>query len=120
MPIPATTRTVFASLALLLGGTALGQSQPQSTSPPSQQQQPLQVQSQQRQPPQNAVPPPSTLEPATALTSMAQLDANKDGFIDKNEVPSGHELAGKFARLDRNSDGKLDASEFAAYQEEKR
>jgi hypothetical protein len=73
-------------------------------------------------PPQNAtkVPPPSALEPPTALNSMAQFDVNKDGFIDKSEIPSGHELAGKFARLDRNSDGKLDASEFAAYQDEKR
>lgn len=99
MRIPTTTRTLLLSLALASGGSALAQ---------------------QQQPNPAKVPPPSTLEPATALTSMAQLDANKDGFVDKNEVPSGHELAGKFARLDRNSDGKLDASEFAAYQEEKR
>lgn len=65
-------------------------------------------------------PPPSALEPATGMTSMAQLDANKDGFVDKSEVPSGNELAGKFARLDTNSDGKLDAAEFARYQDEKR
>ena len=101
MPIPTVTRTAFLALALLIGGTALAQ---QPSPPPNT----------------NPVPPPSNLEPATALTSMAQLDANKDGFIDKNEVPPGHELAGKFARLDRNSDGKLDASEFAAYQDEKR
>ncbi|WP_386065414.1 hypothetical protein ACFJIW_13265 [Tahibacter sp. UC22_41] len=102
MRIPTITRTVFLSLALLSGGVALAQ-QPQ-------------------QPPQNTtkVPPPSALEPAAALNSMAQFDVNKDGFIDKSEIPSGHELAGKFARLDRNSDGKLDASEFAAYQDEKR
>lgn len=65
-------------------------------------------------------PPPSSLDPATGMTSMAQLDVNKDGFVDKSEVPSGNELAGKFARLDTNSDGKLDAAEFARYQEEKR
>lgn len=65
-------------------------------------------------------PPPSSLEPATGMTSLAQLDVNKDGFVDKSEVPSGNELAGKFARLDTNSDGKLDAAEFSRYQEEKR
>lgn len=65
-------------------------------------------------------PPPSALEPAAGMTSMAQLDVNKDGFVDKAEVPSGNELAGKFARLDTNSDGKLDAAEFTRYQDEKR
>ncbi|HSX62183.1 MAG TPA: hypothetical protein VLF18_18525 [Tahibacter sp.] len=65
-------------------------------------------------------PPPSSLEPAQGMTSMTQLDVNKDGFVDKSEVPSGNELAGKFARLDTNSDGKLDAAEFSRYQDEKR
>jgi hypothetical protein len=65
-------------------------------------------------------PPPSALEPSPGMSSMAQLDANKDGFVDKSEVPSGNELAGKFARLDTNSDGKLDAAEFSRYQDEKR
>jgi EF hand len=69
---------------------------------------------------QTTPPPPSTLEPSGAMTSMAQLDLNRDGFVDKSEVPSGNELAGKFARLDSNSDGKLDAEEFARYQAEKR
>lgn len=70
---------------------------------------------------QNPVPPPpSQLEPSSGMSSMAQLDVNRDGFVDKSEVPSGNELAGKFARLDSNSDGKLDAAEFARYQEEKR
>lgn len=105
MRIPTITRTVFLSLALLPGGVALAQQpQQQPQSPPNT----------------TKVPPPSALEPATALNSLAQFDVNKDGFIDKSELPSGHELAGKFARLDRNSDGKLDASEFAAYQDEKR
>jgi hypothetical protein len=65
-------------------------------------------------------PPPSALEPSSGMSSLAQLDTNKDGFVDKSEVPSGNELAGKFARLDTNSDGKLDPAEFARYQEEKR
>lgn len=73
------------------------------------------------QTPPQTPPPPSSLDPsANAMTSMAQLDVNRDGYIDKSEVPSGNELAGKFSRLDQNSDGKLDAEEFARYQAEKR
>ena len=67
--------------------------------------------------------PPATQRldpPSTGMASMAQLDLNHDGFIDKSEVPAGNELAGKFARLDQNSDGKLDAEEFARYQQETR
>lgn len=74
---------------------------------------------------QTAAPavPPATQRlapPSNSMASMAQLDLNHDGFIDKSEVPAGNELAGKFARLDQNSDGKLDAEEFARYQEENR
>ena len=68
-----------------------------------------------------APPASSQLEPpSSGMSSMAQLDTNRDGFIDKSEVPVGNELAGKFARLDSNSDGKLDNEEFARYQAEKR
>jgi hypothetical protein len=89
-------RTVTAVL-IVLAGTAFAQTPPQT--PPAH----------------------STLEPAAnTMTSMAQLDVNRDGFVDKSEVPSGNELAGKFARLDQNSDGKLDSEEFARYQAEKR
>lgn len=84
--------------AVLAGGAALAQT-PTPTAPPASPQ----------------------LEPASSgMNSMAQLDTNRDGFIDKSEVPSGNELAGKFARLDQNSDGKLDSEEFARYQAEKR
>lgn len=74
------------------------------------------------QTPTPAAPPASQqLEPpSSGMSSMAQLDTNRDGFIDKSEVPAGNELAGKFARLDANSDGKLDSEEFSRYQAEKR
>ncbi|MBN8741544.1 MAG: EF-hand domain-containing protein [Xanthomonadaceae bacterium] len=100
MRIATAIRPLLLSLPVVLAGAAAAQQPPAQQTPNR--------------------PPPNTLEPSKSLTSMADLDLNKDGFIDKSEVPSGHELAGKFARLDRNSDGKLDASEFAAYQDEKR
>jgi hypothetical protein len=70
-----------------------------------------------------ATPPPAKLDPPVepdAFVSLAQLDRNQDGFVDKSEVPQGHELQGKFARFDTNSDGKLSADEFNKYTEEKR
>lgn len=63
---------------------------------------------------------PQMEPPSSGMSSMAQLDTNRDGFIDKSEIPAGNELAGKFARLDSNSDGKLDSEEFSRYQAEKR
>ncbi|HJU38053.1 MAG TPA: EF-hand domain-containing protein [Tahibacter sp.] len=72
---------------------------------------------------QAATPPPAKLDPPVApdaFVSLAQLDRNQDGFVDKSEVPQGHELQGKFARFDQNSDGKLSADEFNKYTEEKR
>ena len=76
----------------------------------------------QAQTPTPPAPPasPQLEPPSSGMRSMAQLDSNRDGFIDKSEVPVGNELAGKFARLDSNSDGKLDSEEFARYQAEKR
>ena len=40
------------------------------------------------------------------------LDADKDGFIAKSELPAGHPLAGHFSMADRSRDGKLDRREF--------
>ena len=72
---------------------------------------------------QAATPPPAKLDPPVepdAFVSLAQLDRNQDGFVDKSEVPQGHELQGKFARFDQNSDGKLSGDEFKKYTDEKR
>ncbi len=40
------------------------------------------------------------------------LDADKDGFVAKSELPAGHPLAGHFSMADRSRDGKLDRREF--------
>lgn len=42
------------------------------------------------------------------------LDADKDGFVGKSELPAGHPLAGHFSMADRSRDGKLDRREFKA------
>ncbi len=42
------------------------------------------------------------------------LDADRDGFVAKSELPSGHPLAGHFSMADRSRDGKLDRREFKA------
>ena len=41
----------------------------------------------------------------------AQLDANKDGLIDRAEAAKAPRLAAQFDQLDKNKDGKLDAGE---------
>ena len=72
---------------------------------------------------QSPTPAPAKLDPPIepdAFVSLAQLDRNQDGFVDKSEIPQGHELQGKFARYDQNSDGKLSGDEFNKYTEEKR
>lgn len=40
------------------------------------------------------------------------LDADKDGFVAKSELPKGHPLAAHFSMADRSRDGKLDRREF--------
>ena len=42
------------------------------------------------------------------------LDADKDGFVAKSELPARHPLAGHFSMTDRSRDGKLDRREFKA------
>lgn len=56
--------------------------------------------------------PASKPAPADAATSFKRLDADKDGFITRSELPDKHPLLPHFGMSDGNRDGKLDAREF--------
>lgn len=55
-------------------------------------------------------------KPAAAKETVEQLfarfDANKDGFVEKSELPAKHPLLAHFGMADKNRDGKLDLREF--------
>lgn len=44
-----------------------------------------------------------------------QVDANKDGYLSKDEARAG-KIAADFASIDVNADGRLSKDEFAALQ----
>ena len=56
----------------------------------------------------------SAPDASTKLTEahFDALDADKDGFIVKAELPAKHPLADHFSMADRSRDGKLDKREF--------
>lgn len=90
------TRALFAAAFAVVAGTALAQS---------------------------PTPAPAKLDPPVepdAFVSLAQLDRNQDGFVDKSEIPQGHELQGKFGHYDQDNDGKLSGEEFNKYTDEKK
>lgn len=47
---------------------------------------------------------------------FAQLDANADGFITKQEAQAKSKLSAGFTKMDKNKDGKLDPGEFSAFE----
>lgn len=51
--------------------------------------------------------------------SFEKLDTNKDGYIERTDVPADHELAALFANYDLDRDNRLSASEFQAYTGER-
>ena len=46
------------------------------------------------------------------MKEFESLDANKDGFLTKEELASKPKLVGIFAKADKNRDGKLDPAEY--------
>ena len=59
-----------------------------------------------------AAKPGAKATPADAAAMFKRFDANKDGFISREELPSAHPLLPHFGMSDGNRDGKLDAKEF--------
>ena len=60
---------------------------------------------------------PEATKPAMesdARFTMATLDKNKDGSVDKQEAKASSSLAAIFDKADTNKDGKLDAAELSA------
>ncbi|HEX3148173.1 MAG TPA: EF-hand domain-containing protein [Gemmataceae bacterium] len=68
---------------------------------------------------QGGVHPVGTIAPEVqaeqAQKLFRKLDQNRDGFLDRDEVPAF--LLEQFGKWDANRDGKLDATEYAAYHQ---
>jgi 5-hydroxyisourate hydrolase-like protein (transthyretin family) len=91
---------VALSAASLAGGIAFAQTQPGATKPYGA----------------DTKPGTTTTRPAMddASSSLATLDTNKDGVVDKQEARASANLTATFDKADTNKDGKLDAAELSA------
>jgi hypothetical protein len=49
---------------------------------------------------------------ADMIKEFESLDANKDGFLTKEELQSKPKLVAEFAKADKDRDGKLDPAEY--------
>ena len=94
----------LALTALALSVAASAQEDPMAKSQVQQQKQ--QSMSQQ------AAPATSTDTRSAAQAKFDALDANHDGYIDKQEAAVSKPLANEFAKLDSNKDNKLSLMEF--------
>jgi hypothetical protein len=96
----------LAVAALALSAAAFAQEDPMAKSQGQQQKQESMS--------QPATPAPSTGSDtkSAAQTKFDALDANHDGYIDKQEAAVSKPLANEFAKLDTNKDNKLSLMEF--------
>ncbi|HSE13159.1 MAG TPA: EF-hand domain-containing protein [Rudaea sp.] len=62
-------------------------------------------------------PAPSNDAQSTAQVKFEALDANHDGYIDRQEAAVSKPLANEFATIDANKDGKLSLIEFEAIKD---
>jgi heme-binding NEAT domain protein len=101
---------VALSAASLAGGIGFAQTYPQTTQPQTTQ-------------PEATKPSGADTKPGTTTTrpamddasfSLATLDTNKDGVVDKQEARASASLTAIFDKADTNRDGKLDAAELSA------
>lgn len=63
----------------------------------------------------NSVQPPIANADHYRIT-IADLDSNGDGYIQRSEVPAGHALESEFKLVDRNRDGRISAEELANWK----
>ena len=101
---------VALSAASLAGGIAFAQTQPQGTQPQGTQPEATKPYG------GDTKPGSTTTRPAMdeASFSLATLDTNKDGAVDKQEARASANLSAIFDKADTNKDGKLDAAELSA------
>jgi len=99
----------LAVAALALSAAAFAQEDPMAKGQVQQQKQ--QAMS------QPASPTTSTDSRSAAQTKFDALDANHDGYIDKQEAAVSKPLANEFAKLDSNKDSKLSLMEFQSVKD---
>jgi len=95
----------LAAAAFALSAAAFAQEDPMAKSQGQQQKQQSMSQT-------TAAPATSTDTRSAAQTKFDALDANHDGYVDKQEAMVSKPLANEFAKLDNNKDNKLSLIEF--------
>ncbi len=66
---------------------------------------------------QPAAPATSADNKSAVQAKFDALDANHDGYIDKQEAAVSKTLANEFAKLDTNKDNKLSLMEFQSVKD---